>query len=100
MCVYAEANSGPDSGHLDEHGGTMSAQAYLPSPPRGPSRPKAQWSRIYLPMQMTQETRVQSLGWEDSLEEEMATHFSILAWKIPWTEEPGRSVGSQRVRHY
>ena len=36
-----------------------------------------------------QETRVQSLGWEDPLEKEMATHSSILAWKIPWTEEPG-----------
>ena len=35
-----------------------------------------------------QDTRVQSLGWEDSLEKEMATHSSILAWKIPWTEEP------------
>ena len=37
-----------------------------------------------------QETRVQSLGWEDPLEKEMATHSSILAWKTPWTEEPGR----------
>ena len=37
-----------------------------------------------------QETRVQSLGQEDPLEKEMATHFSILAWRIPWTEEPGR----------
>ena len=48
-----------------------------------------------------QETWVQSLGWEDPLEEEMATHFSILAWKIPWTKEPGRvqSVESQRVGH-
>ena len=48
----------------------------------------------------TQKTRVQSLGWEDLLEKEMATHSSILAWKIPWTEEPGRlqSMGSQRVR--
>ena len=36
-----------------------------------------------------QETKVQSLGWEDPLEEEMATHSSILAWRIPWTEEPG-----------
>ena len=36
-----------------------------------------------------QETRVRSLGWEDPLEEEMATHSSILAWEIPWTEEPG-----------
>ena len=47
------------------------------------------------------ETRVQSLGQEDLLEKEMATHSSILAWKIPWTEEPGRlqSMGSQRVGH-
>ena len=37
-----------------------------------------------------QETQVQSLGWEDLLEKEMATHSSILAWKIPWMEEPGR----------
>ena len=48
-----------------------------------------------------QETQVQSLGWEDPLEKEMATHSSILAWRIPWTEEPGRlqSMGSQRVGH-
>ena len=48
-----------------------------------------------------QETWVQSLGQEDSLEKEMATHSSTLAWKIPWTENPGRlqSVGSQRVGH-
>ena len=48
-----------------------------------------------------QETQVQSLGQEDPLEKEMATHSSILAWKIPWTEEPGRlqSMGLQRVRH-
>ena len=47
------------------------------------------------------ETWVQSLGWEDPLEEGMATHSSILAWRIPWTEEPGglQSMGSQRVRH-
>ena len=46
-------------------------------------------------------TRVQSLGWEDLLKKEMATHSSILAWKIPWTEEPGKlqSMGSQRVGH-
>ena len=42
-----------------------------------------------------QETWVQSLGWEDLLEKEMATHSSILAWKIPWTEEPGRLQKSQ-----
>ena len=48
-----------------------------------------------------QETRVQSLGWEDLLEKGMAIRFSILVWRIPWTEEPGRqqSMGSQRVRH-
>jgi len=42
---------------------------------------------------------VQSLGWDDPLEEEMATHSSILAWRIPWTEEPGglRSIRSQRI---
>ena len=49
-----------------------------------------------------QETWVRSLGWEDSLEKGTAPHSSILAWRIPWTEEPGRlqSMGSQRVTHY
>ena len=48
-----------------------------------------------------QETRVQSLNWEDPLEKRRATHSSILAWRIPWTKEPGglQSMGSQRVRH-
>ena len=48
-----------------------------------------------------QETWVQFLGWEDPLEKEMAIHSSILAWRIPWTEEPGglQSMGSQRVGH-
>ena len=47
------------------------------------------------------ETQVQSLGREDPLEEEMATHSSVFSWEIPWTEEPGRlqSLGSQRVGH-
>ena len=47
------------------------------------------------------ETEVQSLGREDNLEKEMATHSSILAWRITWTEKPGRlqSMGSQRVGH-
>ena len=47
------------------------------------------------------ETRVLSLGWEDPLEKEMVTHSSILAWRIPWMEKPGRlqSMGSQRVGH-
>ena len=48
-----------------------------------------------------QETQVRSPGREDPLEKDMATHFCILAWRIPWTEEPGglQSTGSQRVRH-
>ena len=47
------------------------------------------------------QTWVRSMVWEDPLEKEMATHSSTLAWKIPWTEEPGRlqSIGSQRVGH-
>ena len=60
--------------------------------------PVAQWYRICLPMQ---ETGLQSLGQEDPLEKEMVTHSNILAWKIPWTEEPDglQSVGLQRVRY-
>ena len=48
-----------------------------------------------------QETQGQSLGWEDPLENGMTSHSSILAWRIPWTEEPGKlqSMGLQRVRH-
>ena len=54
-----------------------------------------------LAVQETQEMQVRSLGPEDPLEEDMATHSSILAWKIPWTEEPGglQSRALQRVRH-
>ena len=56
------------------------------------------WYRIHLSIQ---ETQVRSLGQEDLLEEEMATHSGILAWIIPWTEESGglQSIGSHRVRH-
>ena len=56
----------------------------------------AQWQRTRLPMQ---ETWVPSLGGEDPLEKDMATHSSIRAWEIPWAEEPGQlhSMGSQRV---
>jgi len=52
-------------------------------------------------MQEMQKALVPSLGWEDPLEEKMATRSSILAWKTPWTEEPGRlqSKGSQKVGH-
>ena len=49
-----------------------------------------------------QETQVPSLGWADPLEKGMATHSSIMAWRIPWTEEPGelQPMGSRRVRHH
>ena len=65
------------------------------------------WYDLYLVAQRLkhlppgQETQVPSLGWEDPLEKEMVTHSSILAWRIPWTEKPGRlqSTGSQRVGH-
>ena len=52
-------------------------------------------------MQETQKIQVPSLSWDDPLEEGMATYFSILAWRIPWTEELGglQSTGSQKVRH-
>ena len=81
----------PSPGDLPNPGiepGSSALQAdSLPSEPQG--------------MQEMQETRVQSLGWEDPLEKEMATHSSILAWRIPWAEEPGRvqAMGLQRVRH-
>ena len=67
----------------------------------GPSR--ALWACLVAEMVKNppemQETRVQSLDWEDPLEKEMATHSSILAWEIPWSEEPGRlqSMGSQET---
>ena len=61
----------------------------------------AHWVKNPPTMQETQDMRVQSLGQEDLLEKEMATHSFILAWKIPWTEEPGRlqSMGPQRTGH-
>ena len=63
------------------------------------------WTSLVIPivknLPATWETWVQSLRWEDPLEEGMATHSSILAWRIPWTEEPGglQSMGPQRVRY-
>ena len=63
------------------------------------------WKRLVAQMikclSTIQETWVQSLGWDDPLEKEMAIHSSTIAWKFPWTEEPGRiqSMGSQRVGH-
>ena len=59
------------------------------------------WISVVKNLPAMQETQVRSLGREDPLEEERATHSSILAWEIPWTEEPGRlqSMWSQRVGH-
>ena len=61
----------------------------------------AQWVKNPPAMQETQETQVQFLSQEDPLEEDMATHSSILPWEIPWTEELDGllSMGSQKVRH-
>ena len=61
----------------------------------------AQWLRISLSMQETQETPVQFQDEGDPLGKEMVTYSSILSWEIPWTEEPGKlqSMGSQRVEH-
>ena len=59
------------------------------------------WAQRLKRLPAVRETRVWSLGWEDPLEKEMVTHSTILAWRIPWTEKPGRlqSMGSQRVGH-
>ena len=61
----------------------------LVQPRKGASQ-VVQWQRICLPMQEMPEVQIRSRGREDALEEEMATHSSILAWEITWTEEPGR----------
>ena len=84
-----------------------SEKAKLPSKPETPfeERYVIYWASLVAQMvkhlPAMRETWVRSLGWEDTLEKEMATHSSPLAWKIPWTEEPGRlqSMGLQRVGH-
>ena len=57
-------------------------------------------TKTHMPVQETQKMQVLSLGWEDTLEQEMATHPSFVAWRIPWTEKPGglQSMGLQRVQ--
>ena len=64
-----------------------------------PGKPGSLVVQMVKSLPAVRETWVQSLGWEDPLEKEMATHSSILAWRIPWMEEPGglQSTGSQRV---
>ena len=88
---------------------TLEEEKELPEAPYSISKTKHEWVGCALGLSDSlvaqrmkhlpamQETRVLSLGWEDPLEKEMATHSSILAWRIPWTEEPGRlqSTGSQ-----
>ena len=61
----------------------------------------SQVAQMVKSLPVMQETHVQSLGWEDPLEKGMAIHSSILAWRSPWTEEPGglQPMGSQRLRH-
>ena len=85
-------------GSICSHQGQWIFSSLLPLPhprPRGPGTVAAK----NLPAMW--EAQVRSLGWEDLLEKEMATHSSILAWRIPWTEEPDGlgPTGSQRVRH-
>ena len=81
--------------------GNPKKRGYMCTGVRGVLSRRCQWQRIGLPMQKPQETCVRSLGREDLVEEGMATHPGILAWRIPWTEEPCglQSAGSQRVGH-
>ena len=78
--------------------------APLPSPSdsaRSPIFPSGSVVKNLSAIQEPQEMRVRSLSWEDPLEKEIAIHSNTIAWKIPWTEEPGRlqPMGSQRVGH-
>ena len=74
-------------------------------PPKKERKKKKEWTSLVAQkaknLPAIQETWVQSLGQEFALEKEMATHSNILAWKIPWTEDPGRlpSMGSERFGH-
>ena len=79
----------------------LAGEVFTTEPPEKPSTSSlVQIFSCYQSPAM-QEAQVQFLGQEDSLEKGMATHSSILAWRIPWTEEPGglQSMGSQRIRH-
>ena len=100
--MKSETDQEPDGGHECEHMKPLLAIGVLDT--MGDCFPSSKKSAVtVLVVQMVkrlsamQETRVRSLGWEDTLEKEMAVHSSILAWKIPWTAEPGRllSMGSQ-----
>ena len=92
----ARLSSGQSTQLHFEYGLVRMASIWHPAPSNHRLPWVAQWLRIHLPKQEPQETRAQSLCWEDPLEEEMPTHSNILAGIIPWTEEPGRlqSMGS------
>ena len=77
------------------------ASKYFQILPKWFSGKKKKINKIKKNLSAKQETWVQSLGWEDSLEKEMATHPSILAWEIPWTGKPGgaQSIRLQRVEY-
>ena len=91
----------PSTGHLAFKTWTDPPSIMLLSYCRCLSFPSGSVVKNLPAMQETQETRIQSLGQEDPLKKEMATHSSILAWNILWTEEPGglQSMGLQRIRH-
>ena len=106
--LYLNAKGFPGDSDSKESAHNAGDQGSIPGLGRSPGEENGnplQYSWASLVAQMVknlsamQETWVQSLGWEDPLEKGMTTHSSILAWRIPWTEEPGRlqSMGSQRL---
>ena len=106
--LYLNAKGFPGDSDSKESAHNAGDQGSIPGLGRSPGEENGnplQYSWASLVAQMVknlsamQETWVQSLGWEDPLEKGMTTHSSILAWRIPWTEEPGKlqSMGSQRV---
>ena len=100
--LYSETTHDPLLGIFWVSSQILSYQKNLPRPPfLNWASLVAQLVKNLPAMQEAQEMWVQSLGWEDPLEESMATDSSILAWKISWTEEPGilQSIGLQRVGH-
>ena len=91
----------PCAGYCAEPSMCLIAFHLHTSPVRCHYPPGFLWAQMVKNLCVMQETRIQSLGQEDPLEKGMAFHSSILAWRIPWTEEPGRlqSMGLQRVGH-
>ena len=79
----------------------LTGRLFTTVPPGNPTYIYIHMAQIVKNLPAMQETQVWSLGWEDPLEKGMATHSSILSWRIPWTEEPGglQSTGWQRIQH-